>query len=210
MIHIPRSGFFLPSLAAGEFLRSLEPICGRNGVGAALRLSGLETWIEAYPGPDPDTPIDFAQVSSLLGALEQLYGPRSGRGLARKAGWATFDQLRPSFGLTGRIFRLGSKLMPLPAIPRLGLPLLSHMINQASDQVTSVQEHADSFSFTFHRCAICWGRKSENPACTVNAGVLERALQWGTRGHYFAIVETQCIAQGHDVCEFQIQKKPLS
>jgi len=175
MIHIPQSGFNLPSLAVEEFLRSLELICGRDGVDAALRLPGLEAWIDAYPAPDPDKPIDFAQLSSLLGALEQLYGPRSGRGLARRASWATFDQ-----------------------------------INQASDQVTSVKEHVDSFSFTFHRCAICWGRETESAACTANVGFLERALQWGTGEHEYSITETQCIAQGHDVCEMQILKEPLS
>ena len=210
MIHIPQSGFNLPSLAVEEFLRSLELICGRDGVDAALRLPGLEAWIDAYPAPDPDKPIDFAQLSSLLGALEQLYGPRSGRGLARRASWATFDQLAPSFGLTGFFFQFGSKFMPLSTKLRLGLPLLSHMINQASDQVTSVKEHVDSFSFTFHRCAICWGRETESAACTANVGFLERALQWGTGEHEYSVTETQCIAQGHDVCEMQILKEPLS
>jgi len=210
MIHIPRSGFNLPSLAVGHFLHSLEPICGRDGVDAALQLSGLDTWIDSYPALDHDLAIDFAQLSSLLVALEQLYGPRSGRGLSRRASWGTFDQLQPSFGLAGSLFQLGSKLMPLSSILRLGLPLLSHMINQSSDQVTSVKEHAGFYSFTFHRCAICWGRKSESAACAVNIGFIERALQWGTGDHEFSIVESRCIAQGHDVCELQIQKEPLS
>ena len=210
MIHIPRSGFNLPSPAVGDFLRSLEPICGRNAVGAALRLSGLETWIGSYPGIDSGTSVDFADISSFLHALEQLYGPRSGRALAQRAGWATFDSIQASFGVAGMLFRAASRPMSHTAKLRLGLAIFSHLMNQHSDQLTSVKELPDSFSFSFQRCAICWGRKADSPACTVHLGLIERALRWGTRDHDFEIAETRCIAQGQDACEFQIRKEPLS
>ena len=89
---IPKSGLFYPNKISRIALLALEDVMGKNGVNAILNLASLPHLIGNYPPTDLNREFDFADFSAINGALEEMYGPRGGRGLALRAGRATFDE----------------------------------------------------------------------------------------------------------------------
>src|SRR3972149_6218611 len=85
MAAIPPSGKTLPAPFAAAYLHVIVDLLGPNGVDAVLRLAGLETWIGRPPAVPDSTPADFADISSLLGALDETLGSRGGVGRAAAA-----------------------------------------------------------------------------------------------------------------------------
>ena len=95
---IPKSGLYYPNKFAHITLKALEDVMGKNGLNAILNLANLSFLIDNYPPDNLERQFDFADYSSIWGALEDLYGPRGGRGLALRAGRATFDDALKNFG----------------------------------------------------------------------------------------------------------------
>ena len=72
-------------------------------------------------------------------------------------------------------------------------------------------EVEDAYLWTIQRCPICWTRKgAEKPVCHFSTGLLHGLLTWVSGGLDFRIDESKCCAVGGDVCEFVIQKFPVS
>ena len=85
---IPKSGYYYPNKIARIALLALEDVMGKNGVNAILNLANLQHLIDNYPPDNLERQFDFADFSAINGALEEMYGPRGGRGLALRAGEA--------------------------------------------------------------------------------------------------------------------------
>lgn len=210
MTTIPKSGFYYPNKAGHIFLNALEDVMGKNGVSAVLNYSGLEDWIDNYPPDNLDREFDFAEMSAINGALEEMYGPRGGGGLARRAAWVTFDQLLKNFGALAGVGDIAFKVLPLQTKLKVGLPAMARVLAQISDQESTVEEMQDAFIYTIHRCPICWGRQAQSPTCFAAVGLLEQSLRWVSGQHTFTVVETKCVAVGDPFCQFTIDKTPFS
>jgi predicted hydrocarbon binding protein len=50
----------------------------------------------------------------------------------------------------------------------------------------------------------------DKPTCFIAAGILQEALKWVSGGNEFRVNESRCMATGDTVCEYVIQKEPLS
>jgi predicted hydrocarbon binding protein len=50
----------------------------------------------------------------------------------------------------------------------------------------------------------------DKPVCFIATGLLQEGLKWVSGGHEFRVYETKCISMGDEVCEFNIQKTPVS
>ena len=208
---IPKSGFYYPNKAGRIILESLTNVMGRNGLNAILNLGHLSQFIDNYPPDNLERQFDFSDVSAVNQALEEMYGPRGGRGLALRAGRATFADVLRNFGALAGVGDLAFKVLPLQAKLRIGLPTMAKIFSQISDQYSTVKENEGEFVYTIHRCPVCWGRKElDKPVCFIAVGLLQEALKWVSGGNEFRVVETKCIAMGDEVCEFIIQKTPLS
>jgi predicted hydrocarbon binding protein len=153
--------------------------------------------------------IDFAELSAINGALDELYGPRSGRGMARRAGWATFDQVLRNFGALAGVSDIAFKVLPLARKIRIGLPVLARVFSHISDQVNTVEEGEDHYTYRIQRCPVCWGRQADSPVCHLVMGLLEESLRWVSGGQNFRVHETKCIATGDEACDFVIAKTPI-
>ncbi len=210
MTTIPKSGFFYPNKAGYIFLHALEYVMGKNGVSAALNYAGLDDWIDNYPPDDLEREFDFADLSSINGALVEMYGPRGGGGLARRAAWVTFDKLLRNFGALAGVGDIAFKVLPLQTKLKVDLPAMARVIDQISDQESSVEETHAAFIYTIHRCPICWGRQTQSPTCFAAVGLLEQTLRWVSGQHNFNVVETNCVAVGDSTCQFEIDKTPTS
>jgi hypothetical protein len=207
---IPKSEYFYANKFARITLKAFEEVMGKNGLNATLNLAHLPHLIENLPPDNLEREFNFADYSALNQALEEMYGPRGGRGLALRAGRTTIvDGLR-NFGAMAGVGDLAFKVLPLQAKMRIGLPAMARIISQISDQYNTVEEHEDVFVYTIHRCPVCWGRKGlDKPVCYIAIGLLQGGLKWVSGGNEFSVIETRCVAMGDEVCEFEIQKTPI-
>ncbi len=211
MSPLEKSGLYYPNKFGLIAIRALEDVMGRNGLNAILNLAGLTNYIDNYPSDDLKKEFDFFEFSALGVALEDMYGPRGGRGLALRAGRATFSDALKDFGALAGVGDLAFKVLPLQAKLRIGLPAMAKIFSQVSDQHSTVEEKDAEFVYTIHKCPVCWGRSGlDKPVCFFSTGLLQEGLKWISGGSEFRVNESRCHAMGDEVCEFVIQKEPLS
>jgi predicted hydrocarbon binding protein len=208
---IPKSGYYYANKFSRIMLEALEDVMGKNGLNAILNLAHLPHLIDNYPTGNLAKEFDFADVSAINLSLEEMYGQRGGRGLALRAGRATFADALRNFGALAGAGDLAFKVLPLHVKMRIGLPAMAKIFSQVSDQKTTVEEHQDEFIYTIHRCPVCWGRSdADKPVCFIAVGLLQEGLKWLSGGNEFRVNESRCIGMGDEVCEFIIQKTPTS
>lgn len=211
MSSIQKSGLYYPSKFGLLMIKALEDVMGKNGINAILNLAGLSVYADNYPAENLEKTFDFADVSSINIALEDMYGPRGGRGLALRAGRATFADGLKSFGALAGVGDLAFKVLPLQTKLRIGLPAFAKIFTQVSDQNSTVEEREHEFVWTIHKCPVCWGRTDvDKPVCFIATGLLQESLKWVSGGNEFRVNESRCHTLGDEVCEFIIQKEPVS
>jgi predicted hydrocarbon binding protein len=145
-----------------------------------------------------------------MAALEEMYGPRGGRGLALRVGRASFQyglrEFGPLFGLTDITFRL----LPLQTKLKVGADSFADIFNKNSDQRVHVDHDEKRLYWHIDRCPVCWGRHTDGPVCYLAVGILQEALYWVSGGKFFHVEQTHCIASGDPSCTIVIDKNPLS
>jgi predicted hydrocarbon binding protein len=204
-----KSGLYYPNKIARIYIQAMEDVMGVNGLNAILNLAGLQAYIGNYPPDNLERQFDFVDFTALNAALEDMYGPRGGRGLALRAGRACFSQGLKNFGALAGVGDLAFKVLPLGAKLKMGIPAMATIFSNFSDQISEVAEHDDHYTYTIKRCPVCWGRKSDKPACHAAAGLLQEGLRWVSGGHEFRVVETECHAVNDGPCIFVIYKEPI-
>ena len=204
-----KSGFYYPNKFARITIEALEEVMGKNGLNAILHLAGLSELINNYPPDNLEKEFDFAYFTALCVALEEMYGPRGGRGLALRAGRATFADALRGFGARAGVGDLAFKVLPLTAKLRIGLPAMANIFTQFSDQISNVHDEGDKYVYTLERCPMCWNRKADRPVCYVGQGLLQEGLRWVSGGHEFKVDIATCIAKGDDMGRYVIYKQPL-
>jgi predicted hydrocarbon binding protein len=211
MSPIQKSGLYYPNKFGLITIKALEEVMGKNGLNAILNLAGLNEYIDNYPADNLEKQFDFADLSSINIALEEMYGPRGGRGLALRAGRATFADALRNFGALAGAGDLAFKVLPLQAKMRIGIPAMAKIFSQVSDQHSTVEERENEFVYTIHKCPVCQGRTGvDKPVCFIAVGLLQEGLKWVSGGNEFRVNESRCVALGDDVCEFIIQKEPIA
>lgn len=202
--------YYYPNLMGRIILLALEEIVGRNGVNAVLNLSLLSDLIDNYPAHNQNLEFSFQSVSRLQRALDDMYGPRGGRGIALRAGRACFQhglrEFGPLFGLTDLTFRV----LPLQGKLKMGAGAFADVFNKYSDQLVRLEDTDKRIYWHIERCPLCWERRVESPACHMAVGLLQEALYWVSGGKYFNVEETGCIACGDPTCTIVIDKVPMS
>jgi len=188
----------------------MEEVMGKGGINAVLNLAKLPHWIDNYPPNNLAREIDFSDFSALNAAIEEMYGPRGGRGLALRAGRASFAQGLNDFGALIGVSELAFKVIPLGTKLKVGLRAMAETFSTFSDQKSRVREEEDRFIYTIETCPVCWGRTSDRPICFAATGVLQEGLRWVSGGKDFRVEQFHCHAMGHETCEFAIYKEPLT
>jgi len=209
---VPRiepSGYYYPNLIARIYLEAMEEVMGKNGLNAILNLAGLPQLIDNYPPSNLNKEFDFADYSVLNGALEEMYGPRGGRGLQLRAGRASFAQgvrmLGPMVGMGDLAF----KVLPLRAKLKVGAPAMAKVFSTFSDQKSTVENRGDYYAYIMNPCPVCWGRTADRPICFAGKGLLEEGLHWVSGGRKFRVEEIECVAMGAETCTYAIYKEPI-
>jgi hypothetical protein len=89
---VPESGHFYPNKMGRILLVSMEEVMGRNGLNALLNLTNMRQLIQELPPDNLEKAFEFSNISNLNKGLEEIYGPRGGRGLALRGGRAIFSR----------------------------------------------------------------------------------------------------------------------
>lgn len=208
---IPKSGYYYANKIVLITLKALEDVMGKNGVNAILNLAHLPDLIDHYPPDNLAKEFDFADFTAINMALEEMYGPRGGRGLALRAGRAAFADSLRNFGALAGAGDLAFRVLPMQTKLRIGIPAMARIFSQISDQYSTVEELDTEYRYTMHRCPQCWSRTGlEKPVCFMGAGLLQEGLKWVSGGSEFRVNESQCMAMGDPVCVYTIQKTPIS
>jgi hypothetical protein len=137
---IPRSEYNYANKIARITLQALEEVMGKNGLNAILNLAHLPHLVNNLPPDNLDREFNFADFSAVNLALEEMYGPRGGRGLALRAGRAAFADSLRNFGALAGAGDLAFKVLPLQAKMRIGIPAMAKIFSQISDQYSTVKE----------------------------------------------------------------------
>ena len=209
MPRIEPSGLYYTNMIVRYTLEAMEEIMGRNGLNAILNLAGLSYLIDNYPPANLKKEFDFADYSSLMGALEEMYGPRGGRGLQLRAGRVGFTRGGTKMGALVGVGDLAFKVLPLRAKLKAGLPAMAMVFSKFSDQKSTVADSGDYYTYAIHACPVCWGRKADRPICFSAKGLLEEGLHWVSGGLKFRVEEIECVAMGAETCSFAIYKEPI-
>jgi hypothetical protein len=134
MEKIPKSGFYYANKFTLIALKAYEDVMGKNGLNSILNLAGLNNLIDNYPPDNLEREFDFADFTAIHIALEELYGPRGGRGLAQRAGSETFNDSLKNFGALAGVSDLAFKVLPLQSKLRIGLPSAAKIFSTVTDQ----------------------------------------------------------------------------
>ena len=206
---VPESKYNYANRIGRLYLQSLTDVLGRDGMNALLNHAQLTRFIDQLPSDDLERGFDFANFSNIDQALQEVYGPRGGRRLALESGREVFrrglGEFGPLVGATDLVFRV----LPLSTKIRIGLPLLSRIFTQFTDQITRVESFSDFHLYYIDRCPVCWGREGHEPLCHLAGGVLEASLSWVSGGKHFPVEEIECQALGAESCVFKITPQPL-
>jgi hypothetical protein len=204
------SGFYYPNRFARIFLDAMEEVMGKNGINAVLHLAQLDHLIGNFPPENLEKQFDFADFTALCMALDDMYGPRGGRGLALRVGRTLFADGLRGFGALAGVGDLAFKVLPLSAKLKVGVPSLANLFLQFSDQISNVSDQGDDrIIYTLERCPMCWGRKSDHAVCYVGQGLLQEGLRWVSGGREFKVDLSTCIAKGDDIGRYVIYKQPI-
>jgi predicted hydrocarbon binding protein len=201
--------FYYPNKMGRIILQAMEEVIGHIGVNAVLNLANLSSRINNYPPDNLDRAFRFDELSQIQIALESLYGPRGGRGVALRTGRACFKYGLREFGPLLGVTDLAFRLLPADSKLRVGADIFVDAFNKFSDQVVRVVEEPEHFLWYIDCCPICWKRRTEVPVCHLAVGILQEALYWASNGKVFHVEETACIAMGDSTCTIAIEKQPL-
>jgi len=201
--------YYYPNKMGRIVLLAIEEILGRTGINAVLNLANLSRYINGYPQNNLDLQFEFSTMGKIQAAMEVLYGPLGGRGVALRSGRACFKyglrEFGPLLGVTDLTFRL----LPLGEKLSVGSGFFAEIFNRFSDQRVHIEETEERFFWHIDRCPVCWGRHMDQPVCHLAVGLLQEALYWVSSGRYFNVEETRCVAMGDPTCTIAIDKQPV-
>jgi predicted hydrocarbon binding protein len=201
--------FFYPQKMGRIIFIGMEEVIGTSGVDAVLRLASLEKFIQNYPPANAERDFSFTTVSLLQSTLEQVYGPRGGRGLALRVGRACFKYGLKEYGSMLGLTEMAFRLLSLPSRLRTGTQTFADLFNKHTDQRVVVEEKENKIFWHIARCPLCWERKVDEPVCHLAVGLLQEALYWLSGGKVFNVEETACSARGDAACTITIDHTPL-
>lgn len=208
---IAKSGYTLPNRFAHITLLAVEEMIGAMGMQALLNLAHLSDLIDNYPPANLERGFDFSSYAALNLGLEEMYGPRGGRGLALRAGREIFARALSNFGALAGTGDAAFRALPLGTKLKIALPAMARIFTEISDMTSSVQDQQHDVHYVVHSNPVCWGRSGEQrPVCYLIVGLLQEAMHSISGGGEFRVDESECRAAGAEVCRFLIQKEPLS
>ncbi len=190
-------------------MEGAEEIIGHSGIQTVFSRA-VESRVLRDQKPLPEKwGVTSAELSSIQTALEDLYGPRGGRGVSLRAGRASFKYILRAYGQALGLTELAFRLKPAPARLKSGLESLAGWFSDLSGGTVAVDTANGIWFWRAERCPFCWLRHSSEPVCAYNVGLLQEFMAWASGGKVYQVQEVECLATGGTACVVRIEGKPL-
>jgi predicted hydrocarbon binding protein len=187
----------------------VKEIIGQAGVNAVLNL-GLRARLLPQEGElNFEHDLTFEEVASLQIALESLYGPRGGRGIALRAGRASFAYFLRQFGERAGLTQMDFRLLPTHARLSSGLDVLARLLSMLCHISVRLEERPEHWVLYVENCPECFHRQTQEVTCHFWVGFLQEFMTWASNGRYYPVMESECAAMGAPACVFQIDQQAL-
>ncbi len=203
------SGLYYPNRFARQFLVAMEDVMGLHGLNTILNMANLDQYIDQLPPEDMANQFDFVYLAALSQALEDMYGPRGGRGIALKIGRAAFSLGIKNFGALAGMASPTFVALPLEKRAQLGLNALAAVFTRFTDQESSIEEEETAHLFIAGASPFSWGRTADRPVCHALAGMIQEGMRWSSQGAEYHVYETECRAMGDERDVFRVHKAPI-
>jgi len=204
-----KSGLYYPNRIARAFFSAMDDVMGPNGLSSLLTIAKMEAYLHSPPPNNLKREFDFASISAMNSALEEMYGIKGGRGMALRIGQKTFAEGLRGFGALRAVNDPAFKALPLDKRLEYGLNGLASVLTNFSDQASHVETETNALLFSSDISPFAWGRNAEKPVCHMMVGILMEALRWSSNGREFYVREVECHSTGHDHCVFRINKSAI-
>lgn len=209
MIGQNRPVYYYPNKLSRIILMSIEEIIGHNGLNAVLNQANLKNFINNIPPNNDGQLMNFDEISRIHISLEQLYGPRGGRGLALRSGRVCFKNGLREFGEEMRINNPDFRLLPPDMKILVSIKNMAKLFNKYSENRVRVEERPERILWVVEQCPVCWNRSTDTQVCYLDIGLLQESLYWVSGGKFFNVEEIQCVAMGSATCTIAIDKTTL-
>jgi predicted hydrocarbon binding protein len=201
---------YYPNRIARAYFLALEEVMGKHGVDATLEIASLNGFVGRLPTDTLERTVDFAALSALNLALDEMYGVRGGRGMALRAGRAWLVKGMNSFGALSGIGDPAFRALAVEERVRLGLRALANAFTHFSDQRSRLEETPQAFRFIVDYSPTAWMRETDKPVCHPLVGLLQETVRWAANGRDYTVREVECRACGRSSsCIFLVNKHPL-
>jgi len=206
---VERSGLYYPNRIVRYFFLAMEEVMGLGGLNTVLSNAKLTRFQQERPPDNLEKTVDFTELAALSNALEEVYGPRGGRGMAMRIGRACFSMGIKNFGVMLAMQDPAFRALALDERCMLGLRALDSVFNRFSDQHSTVEQDETSYRYIVDNSAFAYGRHTDKPVCHALLGIVQECMSWASNGYEFYVVESTCRACGSPNCTFQITRKPI-
>jgi hypothetical protein len=186
----------------------MEEVMGKHGLNTVLNLAGLDSYIDRPPANDLAREFDFAYMTAINEALEEMYGARGGRGMALRIGRASFSMGMKDFGAFSGMRDPAFKLLSQPKRLEMGLRAIETVYNRFSDQDTRVEDGDEVYYMEVEISPMSWGRITDRPVDHALVGITQEALRYASLGFEYHVQQIACRASGGDSNIFRISKTP--
>jgi hypothetical protein len=190
-------------------LEGVQEIIGKAGVNAIFNLAHLSHLLPGTNYTRFDHNFSFTDLSAIQRALEELYGPRGGRGVALRSGRVFFKYFLRAFGDQMAMTSLDYRLLPTHPRVKSGLLAMADTLSDLCSMEILVSEDPDTWYWQSDHCPWCWQRQVDECMCHFNVGMLQEYVTWSGGGKIYHVIETECIAAGSPACTIRIEKKPI-
>jgi predicted hydrocarbon binding protein len=205
-----RSGLTYPNRFTRALLLAMQEVMGEHGLESTLELANLSRLRRIVTDTSLARDVDFAELSALNLALDEMYGQRGGRGMALRAGRAWLVKGMRRFGALSGIEDPAFRTLPVERRLQIALRGLAAVFTHFSDQDCRVEETDALFRFVVLESPMCWGQQTDRPICHPLVGLLQETARFAGNGRDFSVREIQCRAAGADRCIFVIHKQQLA
>jgi hypothetical protein len=196
-----------PNRMGRAILIASEDVLGRNGLRAVLAQARLHRFGEAYPPNNSAREFSFEETGRLLQGLDELYGRRTGRRLARRIGQRCFAIGARDLRLVLLLSRLAFRLLPPETRMRVGLEVASRVVGRFTGCPVRLRENRNDYYWTTQECGFSWKRRCASPCCDLVVGLLQATVNWISGENDYSVREAACIAAGDPACTIEIGRR---
>jgi predicted hydrocarbon binding protein len=210
MQRIEKSGNYHSNLLTFSMLSTLKDLMGDNGLVALLRYANIEELIGVMPPKNLDDGVDFADMSSIFQAVDEIYGIRGGHALLTRCGRSIFEAYRKNFAPLMKFLDQELTLVPHDKKIKYGIDFTLKLLTRTGTQKLTCLDAGDDLIYQIENNSACFGRpKTDHPVCHMTVGGIQGILRWVSSGEAHQVVEHLCAAKGDPYCEFHVSKEEI-